>query len=506
MVSDAIVGRVQNVPGAKLVAVSQPAAVLVVLQNGLVKSVVPPGKRVGRFWRASPIGVFQVIEVNAGWFSVRRTITNVTAAPEANGVSFQAPSVTLQLTGKINDSGNYHDLRAIVNEAGLGLADALVAALTNGIERSVRNTFARQPQSFWRGAALTQEFERTLPVGQTFGPPGYEKLIMLRSLDEVTAEQDPSFLEQYGAEMKVAIAASQAAAAQAEAMIENARALATAHGQAEINRIEAASRVEVKRVEADGRAGLYTDYAAVAAQLNLPIEALIDPEKYTRNDQEAHEVAKILAEGAPQGLLYRVPGLSDVFRRYGDNSATPPPHSIDVSRVRPDPLPLTGGVDDAEVELELTRNARLLRSWRSARPDDSVVGISFEQRNETGVLLCIVDGPAPDGTALSDLETQLARQFALERVSVVCVPMATTAAELVGRLLAAALPGHAGSVRVSVSGGTAGEDTLTILLASAAGNAAADMRDELLRPVPPLLGALSNLLPFDEIRVEATLR
>jgi hypothetical protein len=505
-VNEGIVGSVQSVPGAKLVKVSQPAAVLVVLQNGLVKSVVPPGKRVGRFWRASPIGVFQVIEVNAGWFSVRRTITNVTAAPEVSGVSFQAPSVTVQLTAKINDSGNYHDLRAIVTEAGLGLADALVAALTSGIERTVRNTFARQPQSFWRGAALTDEFERTLPIGQSFGPVGYEHLIMLRTLDEVTAQQDPFFVKQYEAEMNVAISPSQAAAAQAEAMVENARALAAAHGQAELNRIEAASRVEVSRVEADGRAGIYADYAAIAADLSVPIEALIDPEKFARDQERAHELAKTLAEPGAQGLLYRVPGLSEIFRRYVDVGSAVPPDPIEVSRVKKDPLHLTEGTPGDHIELELSNSARLRRIWRAVRPGDSVAGISFDQRNESGLVICVVDGRPPDSDALAEIETQLARQFALERVSAVCVPMADSVGELVSRILASALPGYAGSVRVIVTTGPAGDDSLLISLSSGAGSAAAEMRDDLLRPAPPLLGALSSLLPHDGIHVEATLR
>jgi hypothetical protein len=486
-----LVGPVQSVPGAKLVNASQPGAILVVLQNGKVRSVVEPGKRVGKFFRGPMIGNFQVIEVNTGWVNVKRKITNVRSAKDG-AIQYQAVSLTVSVTAQINPGNGYRVLKRLINDAGLGLADALVAALTSGLERELRATFARGSHEFWHSSSLTAEFASMFPVRSAFGPSGYEGLLSVISIDSVEAEWDEHYLTKLTAEKDVAISDSIRAAAVAEEQIANARAATHAAGEAEVAAVQANARLE-----------LLQQVQAYAELLGRPPEYFTDPAAYADLMGRRHELAMKLIEPHNQGLLHMHPELLSVFSGHVGQAPLPAgsPQPLQLAAA---PGPLSGPPTiDITPELEFSSNARLRRKWRAERPGDDVLGIASAQRRNSAAVVAVVDGPPPGPAELETVEKAFAEYLDAERVTIVCTPAASTLPELVSSLVTAIAPRFAASVTVGadVHRDLDGEQ-LVITLTSPSG-AAAELRDQLTQPEPPLLAAIEELLSFDEARVEA---
>lgn len=490
--SGGLVGPVQSVPGAKLVNASQPGAILVVLQNGKVRSVVDPGKRVGKFFRGPMIGNFQVIEVNTGWVNVKRKITNVRSAADG-GPQYQAVSLTASATAQLNPGNSYRDLKRLINDAGLGLADALVAALTSGLERELRATFAKFSHEFWYSSSLTGEFASKFPVRTAFGPAGYEGLLSVISIDNIEAEWDEHFLTKLNAEKDVAISDSIRAAAVAEEQIANARAVTHAEGEAKVALAQANARRELEQ-----------EFQYFAALLGRPPEYFTDPAAYADLMSRRHELALKLLEPHNQGLLHTRPELLGVFS--GDigqapRPATSPQHPLQLSGTGAEP----GGPPTIDIvpELEFSSNARLRRKWRAERPGDDVAGIACAQRRNSAAVAAILNGPPPGPAEIELVEQAFAEYLGVERVSIACTSAASTLGEIVTGLVSAIAPRFASAVTVGADvHRDAGEEQLIITLTSASG-AAAELRDQLTQPEPPLLAAIEELLSFDEARAEA---
>lgn len=492
--SSALVGPVQDVPGAKLVNASQPGAVLAVLRNGKVLKVIDPGKRVGRYFRGPMIGNFQVIEVNTGWVRVERRITNVRSASD-NGIEYHAEALTASVQAKLNPGNDYGDLKRLINDAGLGLADALVAALTKGLEVALRATFARGTHTFWYSAPLTEEFSVMFPAGRAFGPAGYDQLLTLVSLDEVKVEWDPHFLTKRTADMNAAISGSLEAEAVAAAKVVNAQALTDAEGKAAVAAVEATARLELEQ--------RFQAYAALAGR---PPEYFTNPEAYAELMRQRHELAMKLMEPHNAGLLHTRPDLLSVFAGYlGQAPAAMPPASPAQQQpwqLTAVPVGTTGPVPSAAPGLEFSVNAKLRRKWRGERPADDVVGIAAAQRRNSAAVVAVIDGATPAPPDVSALEQAFADYLSVDRVTVTCALATDTLADLITDLVTSAVPGLAADVDIDAEVRKEPDGEQLVITLTSSSGAAAQLRDQLTAPEPPLLAAIEELLSFDETLVE----
>jgi hypothetical protein len=497
--SSAIVGPVQDVPGARLVNASQPAAVLVVLRNGQVLKVIDPGKRVGKYFRGPMIGNFQVIEVNTGWVKIERRITNVRSASD-EGVEYHADALTATVQAKLNPGNEFQDLKRLISDAGLGLADALVAALTRGLELALRATFAMGTHAFWYGASLTQEFSAMFPAGQSFGPPGYGQLLTLVSLDEVKVEWDPHFLTKRGADMKVAISGALEAEAVAAARVVSAQALAAAQGRAAVEALEVKARIELEqRIQS---------FAALAGR---PAEYFTNPQAYAELTRQRHELAMKLMEPHNAGLLHSRPELLSLFAGYlGQAPGVMPPAVMPPEApVQQEPRQLTSGPagstdrpSSSAAGLVLSVNAKARRKWRDYRPADDIVGIAAAARRNSAAVVAVINGVIPAASDISALEQAFAEYLNLGRVTVACAVATDRLSSLIADFVTMVAPGAADEVDINAQTmrDSAGE-YLVITLASRSG-AAARLRDQLSAPEPPILAAIEALLSFDKTLIQ----
>lgn len=362
-------------------------SLLIVLKNGLPDRVVPPGGRIWRGWRAPVMGSLEVVPVNRGTVEVSLTVRDVvTGDPE----KYLVRAVPLEARVRLNPNDGYRYLSQYARRRGASFSEDLLVDLRNGLDALVRSVFARHRHDVLLGASLGHLL-KPQP-----SPLAYADNLLLLETITVTSQVEWSqvFLD-----------------------VKNARDQALVG--LEQNRTDETVGIDRAKVDRAIEEARFLEFAPLARQLGLPVEAFVKPEALEASRAAAMQLLTTLLEPGNRAHLHRNPELlSRLVEQTGIGQlasgidvAPPEPIAYEHpdSALRPDvtqPLLTARGDEPAELELTVDRRlSRILAASGTGLP--RILGLGSATNGTRGTVVLVTDEacevPASHVTQMAEL-------------------------------------------------------------------------------------------------------
>jgi hypothetical protein len=285
---------------------------LILLHNGKPHKVIAPGERFIRLWNTPWTGNLQIMQVKTGDVVLLLTFTDIPTlktdekAPQAPHVK----SVKIELAVKLNPDRQYRALKDYIASAGAEFADRLQIDLVRDLEGRLHAALASKSINDLRTANLTALMvEPALPFRLARG------LLEVSTL-HVSEPVWPDYTESI-----------------AGAYFDKELALvATQHKK----------EVDIARVIADGDIGLqqaeinaaiqkevYEQNFALAKQLKIPIEYVMDPQWFTNRVEAARGFLQAIASSGNPRIWRDAAGpIASAVHAAGLTSELPKPSQL----------------------------------------------------------------------------------------------------------------------------------------------------------------------------------
>lgn len=446
---DGLVGEPTEVDGA---ISPDPDTILVVVKNGRVNKVIPPGRRRRQGFGIPFFGDVVVTPITTGHRPAGIVLQRVRTRDHEPG--FVLPEVRLQVEISLNSDDGCRAIKDRIQRDGYSFVETLGLELQRLVEEHVRRVLQDIPHEQIHGSALAD----LIPAGVTLG-----SILKLHSVLDGSYELDPAY--EAIAEERTGLFVD-AAAATREA----------ANHQDRINKL-----------------------GPVAQQIGYDIAWFLDADNREADKNRAHELAmKILDDPS---LSRRSPELLQLALgvSFGTNPNPGPANVIPVAAATAASEEGSPGVPALELStgLRLELDVDLEDSWLAAGGDDGslvAAASAVEADSATAIYVLQPGAVLPDG-----LENRVKTMLGCEELQLVRLLRTGSADDLVADLVRQ-LSGDA----VATAWLEAGSNARHRLLHLPQSPEAQELRQELEKATPPTLAAVAQILRLRRVSFDDT--
>lgn len=459
-------------------------SVAIVLKSGNPIKLITPGSRFGRGWRAPIVGNLTFVQVrsDAAPFTVI-----IDGSPTSDGFHV---GFNLDAQVRLSPVHDYHALESFIHDRGPSFPDDLLNEVLPGLEAWAFDTTRNFTHSQLRSLSLNQ-----LLAGTKYPITFADGLMEVTSASISNPVWDPRAIEAEEERKSMVVDEARNTRVQASGLAAEETRLAVESARAQVDAQLFKNRWE--------------QFAEIAAESGLPIEAFTMPELYASNREHAFQAAMAMLNPEMRVLWQRKPELiAQMLQAAGLRSVDA--NSINPAAVTGRNTP-AGGPNDQTLALtqlgggepggsgdvlessgfvidDLTMDAKLRRTWLRSHPQGSLYGIASGTTNREAVVLVVAnDSDAVDEPTRSALAATAGRPAA----RVVVLPPSDIPGVVRAWFRVVSPSGQGLHVEVT----TPDEDTLRIAINGPA-TSADDALRELKDPENAALPALQNLVPY----------